>query len=71
MIRTDRRTSSQLAYITERFRLHREKARSEDPFVAGVAAAMCEIELWEMWALTQVLGRPRIQNEYRTPGGKS
>ena len=65
MIRTDRRTGSQLAYITERFRLHREKARSEDPFVAGVAAAMCEIELWEMWALTQVLGWPRIQSTRR------
>lgn len=65
MIRTDQETGSQLAYIVERFRLHQEKARSEDSFVAGVAAAMCEIELWEMWALTQVLGRPRIQSTRR------
>ena len=65
MIRTDQRTSDQIAYIPERFLLHQEKARSEDPFVAGVAAAMCEIELWEMWALTQVLGRPRIQGTRR------
>ena len=61
MIRTDRKTSGQLACIVERFLLHREKARSEDPFVAGAAAAMCEIELWELWALTQILHRPRVQ----------
>ncbi len=53
MKNNDARTNELLAQVVERFRLHSKKVHSDDPFVAGIAAQICEVELWEMWALTQ------------------
>lgn len=41
--------------VSERFLYHREKAGADDPFISETAKKMCEIELWEMWVLTQEL----------------
>lgn len=49
----DIQTNELLAQVVERFRFHSRKAKSDNPIVAGIAAQICEVELWEMWALTQ------------------
>ena len=53
MNRTDQKTNELLAQVVERFCFHCEKAKSENPIVASAATKMCEVEIWEMWALTQ------------------
>lgn len=53
MKRTDRRDNESLSRVVERFLYHSGKTGSSDPVIAGMAAKMCEIEMWEMWALTQ------------------
>lgn len=53
MIRTDCRTNKILARVVERFRFHSEEAKSDNPLIAEMAAKMCGVEIWEMWALTQ------------------
>lgn len=47
------RTSELLAQIVDWFQFHAEKAKSDNPLVAEMAAKMCEVEIWEMWTLTQ------------------
>lgn len=50
----DERTTDQLASVIERFMLHSElKKISPNPVVKDSVKNMCEIELWEMWVLTQ------------------
>ena len=39
--------------VIERYLFHSEKAKSENPIVSDIANKMCDIELWEMWVLTQ------------------
>ena len=41
--------------VIERYIFHKEKSRSDNPVVRKMAEKMCEVELWEMWELTQVL----------------
>ncbi len=53
MNRTDQRTNELLAQVIERFQLHCRDTKSDNPIVASVAKKMCEIEMWEMWVLTQ------------------
>lgn len=49
----DSRTNDILARVVERFHLYNEKTRSDNPLVASAAGKMCEVAVWEMWALTQ------------------
>lgn len=42
-----------LLAVAERFLFHREKAKSDNPVVAEIAKGMCELEICEMWMLTQ------------------
>lgn len=53
MMKTDCRTNELLAQAAERFLFHSEKAKANNPLIADMAAKMCEVEIWEMWALTQ------------------
>ena len=39
--------------VIERYIFHSEKSRSDNPVVRETAQKMCEVELWEMWALAQ------------------
>lgn len=50
---TDCRTNEILAQIIKRFRFHYENTKSDNPIIANAAMKMCEVEMWEMWALTQ------------------
>lgn len=54
MMVTSNRTNELLAQVVERFQFHSSKTSSDNPFVAQIARDICEVELWEMWALTQV-----------------
>lgn len=47
------KTNELLARVVERFQFHSEKTKSDSPLVAETAKKMCEVEIWEMWALTQ------------------
>lgn len=49
----DHRTNELLALVVERFQFHSDKAKSDDPVIVDMAAKICKIEIWEMWALTQ------------------
>lgn len=53
MNRTDKRTNEILAQLVERFRYHHAGTKSDNPLVAGAAIKMCEVEMFEMWVLTQ------------------
>ncbi len=53
MMKADYRTNELLAQVAQRFMFHFEKAKTDNPLIADMAAKMCEIELWEMWVLTQ------------------
>lgn len=48
-----KRNDELLLKVAERFLFHSEKAKSDNPVVADVAKEMCDIEIWEMWTLTQ------------------
>ncbi len=54
MIVTGNRTNELLAQVVERFRFHSRKACSDNPVIAQIARDICDVELWEMWALTQM-----------------
>jgi hypothetical protein len=54
MLVTSNRTNELLAQVVERFRFHSLKTSSDNPIVAQIARDICEVELWEMWALTQI-----------------
>lgn len=53
MLTFDSMTNDLLARVVERFIFHSGKANSENPLISENAAKMCDIEIWEMWALTQ------------------
>lgn len=53
MKRTDFKVNEVLSKVVDRFQFHSEKAKSENPIIAELAEKMCEIEIWEMWELTQ------------------
>lgn len=53
MNRRSKRENELLAQVVERFRFHSGKVKSENPIVADAAMKMCEVEIWQMWALTQ------------------
>ncbi len=53
MMKVDCRTNELLLQVAERFMFHSEKAKTDNPLIADMASKMCEIELWEMWVLTQ------------------
>lgn len=42
-----------IADVVDRFQFHKEKVRSDNPIITEFAKKMCEIELYEMWMLTQ------------------
>lgn len=55
MKRHNEMTNSQLAAVIERFMIHYKlKETSTNPIVRDGARHMCDIEIWEMWALTQI-----------------
>lgn len=53
MKRNDFEVNELLSKVVDRFQFHSEKAKSDNPLIAEMAKKMCEIEVWEMWALTQ------------------
>lgn len=53
MRRMNNLTLNTLCKVVERFRFHSRKAREGNPIVSDIAKKMCEVELWEMWVLTQ------------------
>lgn len=42
-----------LADVVEGFLFHSQKAQSDIPIVRDIAKKMCDIEICEMWMLTQ------------------
>lgn len=43
-----------LAYVAERFLYHSKVANTSDnPIIVDSAKSMCNIDIWEMWVLTQ------------------
>lgn len=53
MLRTDEKTNNLLARVIEKFCFHYKQIESESAIVADAAKKMVEIDLWEMWVLTQ------------------
>lgn len=53
MLRTDEKTNNLLAQVIEKFCFHCKQIESESAIVADAAKKMVEIDLWEMWVLTQ------------------
>lgn len=43
-----------IADVVERFQFHKEKIRADNPIITEFAKKMCELELYEMWMLTQM-----------------
>lgn len=41
--------------VIERYLFHRGKCGANNPIISGAAEKICEVEIWEMWALTQYL----------------
>lgn len=39
--------------VVGRFQFHKEKVKAENPIISEFAKKMCEIELYELWMLTQ------------------
>lgn len=42
-----------LATVVERFQFHCKEAKADNSIISDLAEKMCEIELDEMWMLTQ------------------
>lgn len=42
-----------LCNVVERFQFHSEMTKSENPIISEASTKMCEVEMWEMWELTQ------------------
>lgn len=53
MKRNDSKTNELLAQVVERFLYHSQYVHSDKPITKDMAQKMCEIEIWEMWTLTQ------------------
>lgn len=47
------RQNKLLLSVAERFLYHSTKAKSDKTIISEAARKMCEIEIWEMWTLTQ------------------
>lgn len=47
------RENELLISVVERYLFHSKQAKSDNPMIRNVAKTMCDIEIWEMWALTQ------------------
>lgn len=48
------KTNDLLIQVVERYLFHQSACRSKNPFARELAAKMCEIEIAEMWLLTQL-----------------
>ncbi len=53
MKRHKERINETLAKVVERYNFHKQEMKSINPLIAEAAAVMCNIEIWEMWSLTQ------------------
>lgn len=53
MKRHGKRVNETLAKVVERYNFHQQEMKSVNPLIAEAAVAMCNIELWELWSLTQ------------------
>lgn len=53
MKRNDSKTNELLAQVVERYLYHSQYAQSDKSMIKDMAQKMCEIEIWEMWTLTQ------------------
>ena len=53
MIRTGSWENERLARVVERYRHHASEMESANPVIANAAETMCDIEIYEMWVLTQ------------------
>lgn len=42
--------------LAERYLYHKQKVNSDIPVVSDIARKMCEVDIAEMWMLTQTLG---------------
>lgn len=47
------KTNHLLIELVERYQYHQSKVNCDNPFVAGVAQKMCDIDVYEMYMLTQ------------------
>lgn len=39
--------------VIENFMLHSTKQKSDNPVIRELANQMCDVDIWEMWVLTQ------------------
>ena len=53
MIRTGPWENERLAKVVENYRFHLSRTGAADRMVADTARRACDIDIWEMWALTQ------------------
>lgn len=53
MKRHDKKVNERLAHVVEKYIHCQQKAAADNPIVADSAAKMCNIAIWEMWALMQ------------------
>lgn len=53
MIRTGLWENERLAKVVENYRFHINKTGAANPVVVDTARRACDIDIWEMWALTQ------------------
>lgn len=42
-----------LAKVVERYNFHQQEMKSVNPLIAEAATVMSNIEIWELWSLTQ------------------
>lgn len=47
------RENELLFSVAERYLMHNEQTKSDNPVERNIAEKMCDIEIWEMWVLTQ------------------
>lgn len=48
------KTGEELLFeVIQRFLFHSEKKKSDNPVIREIANQMCDVEIWEMWVLTQ------------------
>lgn len=47
------RKNELLFSVVERYLIHSEQIKSDNPVESIMARKMCDIEVWEMWVLTQ------------------
>ena len=52
MKHTNEQTNDKLAQVVENYQRH-IKAKTQNPIVGEIIKDLIDIDLWEMWALTQ------------------